>query len=72
MSDEEDTDTATKINCGIWMTLDLMLNKESSTNVWDKNEPILKPLLTKKKDRLRLRSKALLLCQQSPYDRFPY
>lgn len=61
MSDDEDGDVATKLNCGIWMQLDYILNKESSANVWDRNEPLLKPF-PKKKERQKLRFTAWTSC----------
>lgn len=47
MNDEQQ-----KANCGIWTTLEILINKETNGKIWDKNENWLKPVAIKKKDRL--------------------
>lgn len=47
MNDEQQ-----KTNCGIWTTLEILINKETNGKIWDKNENWLKPVALKKKDRL--------------------
>lgn len=56
VDNNEDGDTATKINCGIWVTLDLILSKREANNIWDKYEPLFTRCGGgKKKDRARSR-----------------
>lgn len=47
MNEEQQT-----VSCGIWTTLEILINKETNGKIWDKNENWLKPVATKKKDRL--------------------
>lgn len=52
----EEVDVATKINCGIWVTLDLILAKRENNQIWDKYEPLFgRSGGGKKKDRLKCR-----------------
>lgn len=40
------------VSCGIWTTLEILINKETNGKIWDKNENWLKPVATKKRDKL--------------------
>lgn len=56
---------ATKINCGVWMTLDIMLNNKRN-KIWDnKDDTTYVNFNPKKRDRLKLRSKAVIMCRPS-------
>lgn len=53
---DDEVESAAKINCGIWVTLDLILAKREQNQIWDKYEPIFgRSGGLKKKDRLKCR-----------------
>lgn len=53
---DDTVDVAEKINCGIWVTLDLILAKREQNQIWDKYEPLFgRSVGAKKKDRLKCR-----------------
>lgn len=43
-----------RINCGIWTTLELLINKENSEKIWDRGDNWLRPV-PKKKDKPKSR-----------------
>lgn len=50
-----------KMGCGVWMTLDLLLHKDQpKPNFWEHREEILKKPAVKRRERLKLRSKAMI------------
>lgn len=62
----EDTGSVNKLS-GIWMQLDAILHRESRTNVWETRCDFSK-IVPKKKEKLKLRSKALLMCHPHMYE----
>lgn len=61
----EDTGSVNKLS-GIWMQLDAILHRENRTNIWDNRD--YSHNVPKKKEKLKLRSKALLMCHPHLYE----
>lgn len=62
----EDAGSVNKLS-GIWMQIDAILHRESRTNVWEHRGEYAK-VAPKKKEKLKLRSKALLMCHPHLYE----
>ena len=43
-----------RMNCGVWTTLELMINKENNEKIWEKSDNWLKPA-PKKREKLKIR-----------------
>lgn len=61
----EDTGSVTKLS-GIWMQLDAILHRENRANIWEHRD--YSKMAPKKKEKLKLRSKALLMCHPHLYE----
>ncbi len=63
---EDNTGSVNKLS-GIWMQIDAILHREKRTNVWENRAEYVK-VAPKKKEKLKLRSKALLMCHPHLYE----
>lgn len=62
----EDAGSVNKLS-GVWMQLDAILHRENRANIWEQRDEYAK-VAPKKKEKLKLRSKALLMCQPHLYE----
>lgn len=60
-------DTSVNKLSGIWMQIDAILHRENRTNIWE-NRGEYSKIAPKKKEKLKLRSKALLMCHPHLYE----
>lgn len=62
----EDAGSVNKLS-GIWVHLDAMLHRQKRNNIWE-NRGEYSKVAPKKKEKLKLRSKALLMCHPHLYE----
>lgn len=62
----EETGSVNKLG-GIWMQLDAIIHRENINNIWE-NRGEYSKMAPRKKEKLKLRSKTVLLCHPHLYE----